>query len=475
MRLWIAIVAGLSMGQSYDVEPLPPEDPSVRDPAAAALQDAYEKAADDRDGARPPQGYVMQAPLDLTEGSYYSLTPLMSDGQPPATSGEVAVQEAQTYVPPPIPTVFAQEPAPGESTETEAAQPQTGTGGAGTAGSSTEQPTTGPGAAPTTGGAAAGQPTTGAGAAGTAPASGTTEANAPGFGGGYDTGATSSTAPSNVAPGGTGEAPLDTSRVTVQEPGTATGGAGTAGTTETGTTATGGAGAAGATETGSTTQSATGSSGAAATTGTGSATQPSTGGTGAAGTTVPAQAPSGQTTQAPQGAQGQAQTAQDVAVNEEVTRLRQRVADLEQEMEARDARATERTQSVQTQVDTHEQRAYEAERARQQRLARIQSGGQWMLAADQALEQGELNVDNALDIADEDFAVVRQSASTYGQGGVVVQAERIRAQIAFARDAANRRDIYAARLALQTAGEELRLARAASLERSGSSNTLLNP
>lgn len=469
MRFWIAIVAGLSMGQAYDPEPLPPEDPSVRDPAAAALQDAYEQANEDRNGARPPQGYVIQAPSDPTEGSYYSLTPLMSDGNPPVTSGDVAVQQSQRYVPPPVPTVFEQEPASNEATETEAAQPQTGTGGAGTAGSPTEQPATGSGAAgttPTTGGTTSGQPATGSGAAGTAPTSGPTEGNAPGFGGAYDTGATSSAPQSNVAPGGTGEAPLDTSSVTVQEPGTAAGGAGAAGTT-----------------------------------GAGSATPPATGGAGTAGTgaaapsdtTAPAQTPSDQTTQAPQGAQGQtqtpvqttpapqgtqgqAQTQQDAAAaNEEVTRLRQRIADLEQEMEARDTRATERTQSVQTQVDTHEQRAYEAERARQQRLARIQSGGQWMLAADQALEQGEMNVDNALDIADEDFSVVRQSAAAFGQGGVVVQAERIRAQIAYARDAANRRDSYAARIALQSAGDELRLARAASLERSGTSNSLLNP
>ncbi|RKH69907.1 hypothetical protein D7W81_10280 [Corallococcus aberystwythensis] len=186
--------------------------------------------------------------------------------------------------------------------------------------------------------------------------------------------------------------------------------------------------------------------------------------------------PSNQTTQGAQGQQPQgAAGANANAANEEATRLRQRIADLEQEMETRDTRATERTQAVQSQVDTHEQRAYEAERARQQRLARIQSGGQWMLAADQAMEQGELGVDNALGIADEDFSVVRESASTYGQGTVVVQAERIRAQIAIARDAANRRDTYAARIALQNAGYMLQLARAASLEQSGTSNVLLNP
>ncbi|RKG98906.1 hypothetical protein D7X74_39860 [Corallococcus sp. CA047B] len=157
-----------------------------------------------------------------------------------------------------------------------------------------------------------------------------------------------------------------------------------------------------------------------------------------------------------------------------MTRLRERITELEQEVQERDAVATERTQSVQSQVDVHEQRAYEAERFRQQRLARIQSAGQWMLAADQALEQGELGVDNALNTADQDFSVVEETASSDGQGMVVVHSQRARAQIALARDAAGRRDVYAARIALQAAGEELRLMRATTLERPGSSNALLN-
>ncbi|WP_375760706.1 hypothetical protein [Corallococcus exercitus] len=464
MRLWIAIVAGLSLGQTQDVEPLPPEDPSVRDPAAAALQDAYEQAADDMDGARPPQGYVVTTPTDPTQGNYRALVPLMPDGSTPVTSGDVAVQQSQTYVAPPVPTVFEQEPAPNEAAETaESQQPLSGTGGAGAAGT-----------ASTAGGTTAGQSDTGAGAAGTSPTAGPTSADAPGFGGTVDTGAAPSTAPGNVAAGSTGEVPLDSSSVTVQEPGTATGGSGAAGTA-TPEPATGGAGAAGTTGT-APPEAATGGSGTGTAAPSGSTAAPQTGTTAPVQGGTPAVTPSGQTTQ-PTAAQAQPQgtAANANAANQEVTRLRQRVAELEQEMEARDTRATERTQAVQSQVDTHEQRAYEAERARQQRLARIQSGGQWMLAADQALEQGELGVDNALDIADEDFSVVRQSASTYGQGTVVVQAERIRAQIALARDAANRRDTYAARIALQNAGYMLQLARAASLEQSGTSNALLNP
>ncbi|GMU08363.1 hypothetical protein [Corallococcus caeni] len=487
MRLWIAIVAGLSLGQTVEVEPLPPKDPSVRDPAAAALQDAYEQAADDLDGARPPQGYVVQNPSDPTESNYRTLTPVLPDGSAPVTSGEVAVQESQKYVAPPVPTVFDQQAASNEPAAT--AESQSGTGGTGAAGTSS-----------TEGGTTAGQSDTGAGAAGTSPTAGPTSANAPGFGGTYDTGASSSAAPGNVASGSSGVPPLDSSSVTVQEPGTATGGSGAAGTTGTGTatpeTATGGTGGA---ET-ATPEAATGGTGGAGTTGTtapgtaapatpeaatdgsGTGTAAPSGSTAAppTGTTAPAQGgtsavtPSGQATSAQPQAQGAAAPNANAA-NEELKALRQRIADLEQDLEARDTRATERTQAVQSQVDTHEQRAYQTERSRQQRLARIQSGGQWMLAADQALEQGELGVDNALGIADQDFSAVRQSASTDGQGSVVVQAERIRAQIALARDAAGRRDIYAARIALQNAGYMLQLARAANLERSGTSNSLLNP
>ena len=378
MRLWIAIVAGLSLGQTQDVAPTPPEDPSVRDPAASALQDAYEEAAEEADGARPPQGYVIQGPVDPALRAY-PFTPLLPDGTVPLTAGEVATQQSQAPVAPPVPTVYDS-----QSSSSTAAPPQDTAG----------QEATGTG---------------GAGAAGTAP-----------------------TTP-EVAPGGTGGVPLDSSRATVQEP--ASGAASTPGT------ATGGAGAAG--------------------TSPGTAAPPPGGGTSAA---APAQGTQAATGAAPK----------PTASKEALTALRERVTQLEQELEARDAVATERTQAVQSQVDAHEQRAYETERARQQRLARIQSAGQWMLAADQALEQGELGVDNALGIADEDFSVVGESASSAGQGLVVVQSERARAQIALARDAARNRDVYGARLALQTAGEELRLMRAATLERSGGANALLN-
>ncbi|RYZ38813.1 MAG: hypothetical protein EOO71_22450 [Myxococcaceae bacterium] len=486
MRLWIAIVAGLSLGQSQDVEPLPPEDPSVRDPAAAALQDAYEQAAEDTDGARPPQGYGIQYSTDPNQGGYV-FTPLLPDGSPPVDSGQVATQQSQTYVPPPVPTVFDTQPSGGEASELEAA-PQdvtSGTGGSGAAGISS-----------TVGGTTAGQSATGAGAAGTSPTSGPTNTDEAGFGGTEDTGATSTGASSTAPVGGTGEIPVDSSRVTVQgpttgsqvAPETATGGSGTTGTGTSNTPAlapsTGvpaqeqSSGTSTTTPAPSTTgTSASAPSGNTSTTAPVQSTQATATGTSAqvpsaqaaTGTATPVASAQGTTAGPPTATN--ADVAQQTA---ELTRLRERIAQLEQQVEERDAVATERTQAVQSQVDVHEQRAYETERLRQQRLARIQSAGQWMLAADQALEQGELGVDNALSIADQDFSVVGQTASADGQGMVVVHSERARAQIALARDAAGRRDVYAARIALQTAGEELRLMRAANLDRPGSSNALLN-
>ena len=98
-----------------------------------------------------------------------------------------------------------------------------------------------------------------------------------------------------------------------------------------------------------------------------------------------------------------------------------------------------------------------------------------MLAADEALESGELGVDDALGMADAAFDNARASAAQFGQGNVILHVERARALVHRARDAASNRDIYGARLALQDAGAELALARAANLGRQATGNVMLNP
>ncbi|NTX13072.1 hypothetical protein HUA76_19925 [Myxococcus sp. CA056] len=167
--------------------------------------------------------------------------------------------------------------------------------------------------------------------------------------------------------------------------------------------------------------------------------------------------------------------ATEPATDAEVTQLRNRLQQLEEELKTRDTQIEQNAQATQQQVDTFGERAVETERSRQQRLAAIQSAGEWMLAADAALQQGEDDVGNALDIADSAFASVRDSAAEFGQGTVIVHAERARALINLARDAAGRSDTYSARRALQDAGVELSLARSASLGRSGTGNSLLTP
>ncbi|MFP2933546.1 hypothetical protein ACLESO_52075, partial [Pyxidicoccus sp. 3LG] len=104
MRFWIALIAGLGLGQTPVDEPVPPpQDPSIRDPAAAALQDAYEEAAENADGARPPEGYAVQ-PLYGGGDPYQWVTPVLPNGSVPPTSGQVANEEAtQVYQPLPSP------------------------------------------------------------------------------------------------------------------------------------------------------------------------------------------------------------------------------------------------------------------------------------------------------------------------------------------------------------------------------------
>jgi hypothetical protein len=198
--------------------------------------------------------------------------------------------------------------------------------------------------------------------------------------------------------------------------------------------------------------------------------------TGAADPTTGTGATTGTPSQEATGGAGAAGTGgQPSPIQQELDQLRTRVQQLETELRARDEQLALNNQAVQQHIGTFQQRAVDVEQARQQRLTQIQTAGQWLLAADQALEIGELGVDNALALADRAFADVRAGAAQDGQGSVIVHADRARALIHRAREAASNRDVYGARLALQDAGLELRLAREASLPRQGTGNVLLTP
>ncbi|WP_141330681.1 hypothetical protein [Myxococcus sp. AB025B] len=526
MNLWIALAAGLSVAQGQSQTPYPsPMDPNVRDPAAEALRDANAQAAEEADGAWLPPNYVIQQPTadGTTPYSGYVVTPALPDGTAPATPSEVAVDETyQTYVPIPA---QVQEGTGGSGTEqTESAGSTVsgtdlGVGGSGDVGdeagdarvnqpggsntSALSQPAPAPlGGQDATGGSGndgaeaprgsdvSGQ-VDGTGGSGTTP-----QTSVPNDQSGISG---SGTTPQTSVPndqssvGGSGTTP----QTSVPNDSSGVGGSGTTPQTSVPNDSSGvGTG----TTTQPSTQSGTGGSGAQpepqdslggfgpteaeqgggqGTTGTSPISPNGTGGSGSntvpqstdtQGTSVP------QNNNAPSGQQQTSATSNPPASNDtEVAQLRARLDELEEELRARDDQIEQNAVATQQQVDTFGERAVETEQSRQQRLSALQSAGEWMMAADAAIQQGEDDVDDALDIADSAFAEIRQSAAAFGQGNVIVHADRARALLNLARDAAGRSDGYAARLALQEAGIELNLARGASLGRSGTGNSLLSP
>ncbi|WP_426732041.1 hypothetical protein [Myxococcus faecalis] len=561
MNLWIALAAGLSVAQGQSQTPYPsPMDPNVRDPAAEALRDANEQAAEEADGAWLPPNYVIQQPTadGTTPYSGYVVTPALPDGTAPATPSEVAVDETyQRYVPIPA---QVQEGTGGSGTEqTESAgstvsDTDLGVGGSGEVGdeggdarvnqpggsntSALSQPAPAPlGGQDVTGGSGnygaeapqgsevSGQ-VDGTGGSGTTPqtsvpndssdigGSGTTpQTSVPNDSSGVGTGTTPQTSVPNDQSGigGSGTTP----QTSVPNDQSSVGGSGTtpqtsvpndssgiggSGTTPQTSVPNDSSGVGTGTTTQPSTQSGTGGSGAQpepqdslggfgpteaeqgggqGTTGTSPGSPNSTGGSGSntvpqstdtQGTSVP------QNNNAPSGQQQTSATSNPPASNDtEVAQLRARLDELEEELRARDDQIEQNAVATQQQVDTFGERAVETEQSRQQRLSALQSAGEWMMAADAAIQQGEDDVDDALDIADSAFAEIRQSAAAFGQGNVIVHADRARALLNLARDAAGRSDGYAARLALQEAGIELNLARGASLGRSGTGNSLLSP
>ncbi|WP_338867524.1 hypothetical protein [Myxococcus stipitatus] len=433
MHPWIAIAVSMSLAQVSSEYPSP-LDPSVRDNSAQALRDANEQAAKSAEGAWLPPNYVIQqmpgsdSPAYGAYGGGYEITPVLPDGKAPLSPGDAAIDETyQSYQPIPAPT-----PEPGATEEREpqgtiaesaatnaygSGTQEQGTGGAGTGGAGVVNEASQPSAQDTMGGFGP-----------TAEEQATSEQGT----GGSGTSGTTTTPPGPSTT--TGEASVN--------PSGATGAATPQPQSQ------------GATSAGSDNTSPPMPSDTATSSNPGS-TQPQTGASAAP--------------QAPDNT-----TPPQVSATE-VARLRERVDQLEAELNTRDDQLEQNTRATQEQVDTFGDRAVDTEVSRQQRLSALQNAGEWMLAADAALQQGDNDVDNALDYADSAFADIGSSASEFGQGTVTVHAERARALLNLARDAAGRSDTYSARLALQEAGVELSLARGASLGRSGTGNSLLTP
>lgn len=110
------------------------------------------------------------------------------------------------------------------------------------------------------------------------------------------------------------------------------------------------------------------------------------------------------------------------------------------------------------------ERANTLEQDRQLRLDEIERARQWLVAADQALVAGELDIGDALREADAALEQVVQSATDAGSGQTVVLVEGARTDIAQALSSTGNRDTYKARWDLFFAYERLREARRQNLD-----------
>jgi chromosome segregation ATPase len=128
-------------------------------------------------------------------------------------------------------------------------------------------------------------------------------------------------------------------------------------------------------------------------------------------------------------------------------------------------------QTLQAQVAAQQQqdadmreRADTLEQQRQVRLDEIERARQWLIAADKALEAGELDIGDALREADAALENVVQSATDAGSGQTVLLVEDARTRMAQALASTGNRDTYKARWDLFFAYERLRDARRQNLD-----------
>ncbi len=152
-------------------------------------------------------------------------------------------------------------------------------------------------------------------------------------------------------------------------------------------------------------------------------------------------------------------------MRQEIDRLHTQVESLQTQLQAQQQEATARTGLVEQEVLGMQERAQEQEQLRAQRLALLEDAGVWVLAVDQALLVGELDIGDAVDAADSALAEALQNATETGSGQTVLLIENVRTRLAFALEATGRRSVEEARTALFLANMELREARRHALDR----------
>jgi hypothetical protein len=173
------------------------------------------------------------------------------------------------------------------------------------------------------------------------------------------------------------------------------------------------------------------------------------------------------------------QTEEELSPAQELKRLRAQLKALDTQLKAQQAEEQARRQEDQGRLRAlEEQQALEAARAdeleqlRRQRLESLELAYSWLISADEQLQLGELDIGPALTQARREISTALSTADETGRGQTVRLLERAVDRLAVAREAAEERDVYPARLELQAAGFELREAWRLTLNRSDA--TLIN-
>jgi hypothetical protein len=156
----------------------------------------------------------------------------------------------------------------------------------------------------------------------------------------------------------------------------------------------------------------------------------------------------------------------------QVDELRTQVQTLQGQLAAQQQQEAARSESLQQQLTGMRERAETLEAQRQQRLSELERAREWLVAVDQALAVGELDIGDAMREADAALAQVVQSASEAGSGQTVLLVEDARGIMARVLASTANRDTHWARWDLFFAAELLRQARRHNLDEA-SATTLI--
>ena len=164
----------------------------------------------------------------------------------------------------------------------------------------------------------------------------------------------------------------------------------------------------------------------------------------------------------------------------QVEELQARLQLLQVQMQSRQQVLTTRLQDVEQQQQaaaeqsTAQQAAAEQlETSRQEQMAGLERGYQWLVRVEQMLQAGELSIGPALISAQTELSSALASASNTGQGETVTRLQRALDRLATVAPSVGNRDTARALLVIQDAGFELRTAWQLSTNRSSAS--LVNP